>query len=114
MRRHFTLMSLRTTPSAIYGKAYDGSLGLVHGGAVTASFADVLACAQALHAAQAHIGTVTVRFRAPIPVGQRVEYEAWLDRVDGRKSFVPVALQMQGATGELRVGADEGCAGRGG
>ena len=52
---------------AIYGKAYDGSVGLVHGGAVTASFADVLASAQALHAPQAHIGTITVRFRAPIP-----------------------------------------------
>jgi hypothetical protein len=84
---HLRLDGDRTRGSAVYGHAYEGGVGDMHGGAVLAAFDDLLGCAQMAGPVIGRTGTLTVRFRSPSPVGARIDYVAALDRVEGRKSF---------------------------
>ena len=82
--------------SSIFGPLYDAGGGSVHGGMVAAALMDVLTCAHfATIERPGHIGTLTVRFRGPIPVGATLAYTASVDRIDGRKCF---------CTGSVHVG----------
>jgi len=80
---------------AVYGPAYEGSPGDMHGGVVAAAFDDLLGCAQMVAPVSGRTGTLTVRFRTPSPIGQRIDYEGRVDRVEGRKVF---------CSGEARCG----------
>ena len=72
---------------AVYGSAYEGGIGDMHGGAVMAAFDDLLGCVQMAGPVVGRTGTLTVRFRAPSPIGRRIDYVGRLDRVEGRKAF---------------------------
>ncbi len=81
-----------------FGPLYDGGAGTVHGGVVAAALMDVLTCAYfAAVERPGHIGTLTVRFRSPIPVGAPLVYTAGVDRTEGRKGL---------GSGAVRVGED--------
>lgn len=69
------------------GAAYEGPPGLVHGG-VTALLMDQI-CGEAASAGgkPGMTGTLTLRYRRGTPLG-RLHAEAWVDRVDGVKTFV--------------------------
>ncbi len=71
-----------------FGTAYEGPPGCVHGGFVAAAFDEVLGYAQALAGNPGFTGTLTVRYRSPTPLHADLRFEAWLDRVKGRKIFV--------------------------
>lgn len=73
--------------SAVYRPAYQGGIGDMHGGVVLGAFDDLLGCAQMLGPVSGRTGTLTVRFRSPSPIGKRIDYEARLDRYEGRKAF---------------------------
>jgi len=49
-------------------------------------------------------GTLTVRYRRPTPLHAPVEFEARLDRVEGRKNFTSGVLK--GPDGEVTAEAD--------
>jgi acyl-coenzyme A thioesterase PaaI-like protein len=68
---------------------YDGSYGFVHGGGLMVALLDVIAAGLELRpdVQPGHVGSLTVRFHAPLPVGQRVEFEGRFDRAEGRKTF---------------------------
>lgn len=70
---------------AVYGAAYEGPPGCVHGGFVAAAFDDLLGAAQILSGTAGPTGTLTVRMRRPTPLGVRIDYEAGLTGVEGRK-----------------------------
>ena len=72
---------------AVYGQAYEGGVGDMHGGVVAAAFDDLLGCAQMVAPIAGRTGTLTVRFRSVSPIGARIDYEGRLDRVEGRKIF---------------------------
>jgi acyl-coenzyme A thioesterase PaaI-like protein len=78
----------RAAGSAIYSPAYEGPAGHVHGGFVAAAFDDLMGSAQTLSGLAGYTGTLIVKMLRPTPLGQRIDYEAAVDRVEGRKIFV--------------------------
>lgn len=82
---HIRFDGTRTLAHATYGPAHEGPPGTVHGGHVVAAFDDVLGVAQAASGHAGMTGTLTVRLRAPTPLYTRIDYEAGVGGVDGRK-----------------------------
>ena len=75
----------RTVGAAVYGDAYEGPPGCLHGGFVAAAFDDLLGCAQMASGTAGFTGTLTVKMRRPTPLGTRIDYEAGVTRVSGRR-----------------------------
>lgn len=78
----------RIRAHATYGPAYEGPPGSVHGGHVMAAFDDLLGVGQAASGTAGFTGTLTVRMAHRTPLGQRIDYEAGVDRREGRKVFM--------------------------
>lgn len=78
----------RTLGHATYSAAYEGPAGAVHGGVVIAAFDDLLGVAQAASGLAGMTGTLTVRLVRPSPLHRRIDYEAGIERVEGRKITV--------------------------
>ena len=76
-----------TTGTAVYGDAYEGPAGTVHGGHVIAAFDDLLGVAQIASGSAGVTGTLTVALRRPTPLHVEVRYEAGVDRREGRKIY---------------------------
>jgi acyl-coenzyme A thioesterase PaaI-like protein len=74
-----------TKAFATWTAAYEGPPGCVHGGYVAAAFDDLLGCAQMASGIAGFTGTLTVRMVSPTPLFERIDYEAGVDRVEGRK-----------------------------
>jgi acyl-coenzyme A thioesterase PaaI-like protein len=77
-----------TTGSAVYSPAYEGPIGHVHGGFVAAAFDDLMGAAQLASGRAGYTGTLTVKMLRPTPLGERIDYEAGVERVEGRKIWV--------------------------
>jgi hypothetical protein len=73
---------------ATYSPAYEGPIGHVHGGFVAAAFDDLMGMAQMASGIAGYTGTLTVKMLKPTPLNRRIDYEAGVDRVDGRKIYV--------------------------
>jgi len=71
----------------VFNAAYEGPPGNVHGGMVAAAWDEVLGMAQSLSGQAGFTGTLTVRYRSPTPLYEPLEFNAWVDRVEGRKIF---------------------------
>jgi acyl-coenzyme A thioesterase PaaI-like protein len=70
---------------AEWSAAHEGPPGCLHGGFVAAAFDDIMGLAQMASGTAGYTGTLTVKMIRPTPLFQRIDYEAWLDRVEGRK-----------------------------
>ena len=88
---------------AVFGSAYEGPPGAVHGGYVAAAFDELLGMAQSLGGKPGMTGTLTVRYRRPHPLHAEISFEAELVRVEGRKIFT---IGRSFADGELRAEAE--------
>jgi len=73
--------------TGVFGAAYEGPPGHVHGGFVAAAFDEVLGFAQSLSGNPGMTGTLTVRYRRPTPLHTPLRFDAGVDRVEGRKIF---------------------------
>jgi acyl-coenzyme A thioesterase PaaI-like protein len=73
---------------AVYTDAYEGPAGCLHGGFIAAAFDDLMGFAQMASGQAGYTGTLTVKMRRPTPLNRRLDYEAGVDRVDGRKIWV--------------------------
>jgi acyl-coenzyme A thioesterase PaaI-like protein len=89
--------------TAVFGSAYEGPPGAVHGGYVAAAFDELLGMAQSLGGKPGMTGTLTIRYRRPHPLHTPITFEATLVRVEGRKIFTEGRSY---ADGELRAEAD--------
>lgn len=74
-----------TKAHATWSAAYEGPPGCVHGGYVAAAFDDLLGCAQMASGTAGFTGTLTVKMVAPTPLFERIDYEAGVEKVEGRK-----------------------------
>jgi len=72
----------------VFGTAYEGPPGCVHGGYIAAAFDEVLGYAETFSGAPGMTGTLTVRYRSPTPLHTELLFEARVQRVEGRKVFV--------------------------
>lgn len=71
----------------VFGSAYEGPPGSVHGGYVAAAFDEVLGWVQSLGGNPGFTGTLEVRYLLPTPLHTELFFEAeWL-RTEGRKTF---------------------------
>ena len=70
---------------AVYGYAFEGPPGCVHGGFVAAAFDDLLGCAQTLTGHAGFTGTLNVRMVRPTPLLERIDYEGRVRSFAGRK-----------------------------
>ena len=78
--------------TAVFGSAYEGPPGHVHGGLVAAAFDEVLGMVQSLTGSPGMTGTLTIRYRKPTPLHREVRFEGRVDRVEGRKIFTQGTL----------------------
>lgn len=73
--------------TVIFGSAYEGAPGCVHGGFVAAAFDEVLGYVQSMSGSPGMTGTLTIKYRKPTPIHTELYFEAELLRVEGRKIF---------------------------
>ena len=78
--------------TAVYGSAYEGPPGCLHGGFIAAGFDEVLGFAQALSGNAGMTGRLEISYRSPTPLHREVRYVGRLDRVDGRKIYATATL----------------------
>jgi acyl-coenzyme A thioesterase PaaI-like protein len=69
------------------GAAYEGPPGLVHGGVTALLLDQICGEAAADGGAPGMTGTLSLRYRRGTPLGE-LRAEAWIDRVEGVKTFV--------------------------
>lgn len=93
---HVELDGDRVVGWAVYGYAYEGPAGCVHGGYVAGAFDDILGCAQMLSGSAGFTGTLTVRMVRPTPLNERIDYEARLRTFEGRKIVVTATAAYAG------------------
>jgi acyl-coenzyme A thioesterase PaaI-like protein len=82
--------------TGIFGSAYEGPPGSVHGGFVAAAFDEVLGYVQSLSGHPGMTGTLTVRYRKPTPLHTPLLFEAEFVRIEGRKIFTRATLSAEG------------------
>lgn len=86
--------------TVVYDLRYEGLPGLVQGGFIAAAFDLILGQAVALSGAGGMTGGLSVRYVSPTPLYEPLQYESWLDRREGRKSFAKGTLSVA-ATGRV-------------
>jgi acyl-coenzyme A thioesterase PaaI-like protein len=69
----------------VFGSAYEGPPGCVHGGYVAGAFDELLGAAQSLSGNPGMTGTLTVRYRSPTPLHTELHFSGRLAGVEGRK-----------------------------
>ena len=69
----------------VFGPAYEGPPGCVHGGFIAAAFDEVLGAVQSLSGQPGMTGTLVVRYRSPTPLHEPLRFTGTLERVEGRK-----------------------------
>lgn len=69
----------------VFGAAYEGPPGYVHGGIIALAFDEMLGMANIASGHPGMTGTLTVRYRRPTPLYYEVDFEAWVVKVEGRR-----------------------------
>lgn len=85
---HLWVDGPKTLGWARWTDAYEGPPGCLHGGFVASAFDDLLGFAQMASGQAGYTGRLTIRMRRPTPLNVRVDYEASVEAVDGRKILV--------------------------
>ncbi|MEE9265144.1 MAG: PaaI family thioesterase [Gammaproteobacteria bacterium] len=67
---------------------YNGPPTGVHGGVIAMVFDELLGSLGALLGIGGFTGTLTIRYLALTPLGQPIRMRSWLDRCEGRKTFI--------------------------
>jgi acyl-coenzyme A thioesterase PaaI-like protein len=89
-----------------FGEAYEGPPSSVHGSVIASVYDQILALAAIASDSAGPTAALTVQFRRLTPLRTPLRFEAWVERIDGRKAFARGTCHAQ-ATGEL-VSESEG------
>ncbi len=76
---------------------YTGPPGLVHGGVIALVFDELLGACAVVNQCAGFTGTLTVKYLRGTPIRKPLTMEAWIDRIEGRKTFVSGELRHDGA-----------------
>jgi acyl-coenzyme A thioesterase PaaI-like protein len=87
-----SIVSLSSTDTevvaeVVYGDAYEGPPGHLHGGFVAAIFDEVLGFAQALSGAPGMTGRLEITYRSPTPLHTPLRVAGRFEKIEGRKIF---------------------------
>jgi acyl-coenzyme A thioesterase PaaI-like protein len=77
----------RVLGHVVFGSAYEGPPGCVHGGYVAAAFDELLGATQTFSGTPGMTGTLTVVYRSPTPLHTELTLEGRYLRTEGRKVF---------------------------
>ena len=75
----------RTIATGVFGAAYEGPPGYVHGGWIALAFDEVLGMANIANRTPGMTGKLSIRYRRPTPLMTPVRFESWTERVEGRR-----------------------------
>jgi hypothetical protein len=89
--------------TATLGSAYEGPPGYVHGAVLAGVFDMLLGLANVASGSPGMTGTLTVKYRRPTPLNTPLLFEAFTDRIDGRKVIAKGTLH---AAGDLTAEAE--------
>jgi acyl-coenzyme A thioesterase PaaI-like protein len=76
----------RVVGTVAFTDAHAGAGSAVHGGQVTLLFDEVLG-GVAGYATKSRTASLHVNFRSLTPIGVELSFEAWVDRIEGRKVY---------------------------
>jgi len=82
----------RVRGRVVFGSAYEGPPGHVHGGYIAAAFDEVLGYAQSLTGNPGMTGTLRIVYRSPTPLHTELRFDGRVDRIEGRKIFAVASL----------------------
>jgi acyl-CoA synthetase (AMP-forming)/AMP-acid ligase II len=74
--------------SLTFGLQFGGAPGVAHGGFVAAAFDQLFGYLGVVRGMPALTASLTVHYRKPTPIATELQFDATVERVDGRKSFV--------------------------
>jgi acyl-coenzyme A thioesterase PaaI-like protein len=78
--------------AAVFGDAYEGPPGCVHGGFIAASFDEVLGFVQSMSGQPGMTGRLEISYRSPTPLHREIRFRGRVDRIEGRKIFTSATL----------------------
>jgi acyl-coenzyme A thioesterase PaaI-like protein len=90
----------------IFGAAYEGPPGCVHGGYIAGAFDELLGATQSLSGSPGMTGRLTVSYRSPTPLHAELHLVGELTRVDGRKIYTEGRLYAVEPDGSERLCAE--------
>jgi acyl-coenzyme A thioesterase PaaI-like protein len=94
----------RVRGRGVFGTAYEGPPGHVHGGYIAAAFDEVLGYAQSLTGSPGMTGRLVVHYRRPTPLHTDLRFEGLVLRAEGRKILTEGRLYA----GEVLCAESEG------
>ncbi len=77
--------SRRCVATGVMTAAYEGPPGYVHGGMIALVFDEILGIVNIANSCPGMTGTLTVRYRRPTPLFQPLRWEAWIEKLEGRR-----------------------------
>ena len=75
----------RAIGRARFGTPYEGPPGCVHGAVIAGAFDQVFNVANLMRSVAGPTAELTLRYHKPTPLDRPLVFEAWVDRVEGRK-----------------------------
>lgn len=81
--------------AGMFGSAYNGPPGAVHGGHVAALMDELLGVTGVVTGNHGFTGTLSVRYESPTPLATDLSLRGWVRTTEGRKAFI---------CGEIRAG----------
>ena len=76
----------------VFGTAYEGPPGCVHGGFIAASFDEVLGFVQSMSGQPGMTANLQIDYRSPTPLHRPLRFVGRIDRIEGRKIFTEATL----------------------
>jgi acyl-coenzyme A thioesterase PaaI-like protein len=76
----------------VFGTAYEGPPGCVHGGFIAASFDEVLGFVQSMTGQPGMTANLQIDYRSPTPLHRPLRFAGRVDRIEGRKIFTAATL----------------------
>ena len=86
----------RVVGEAVFGTAFEGPPGCVHGGFIAGAFDDILGFTMSFTGFIGMTGRLMVRYRKPTPLHRPAMFDAGVDGVDGRKLHTSARLHVDG------------------
>ena len=72
----------------VFDAPYNGPPTAVHGGVIALVFDELLGTLGAMSDVGGFTGTLTIRYRSLTPIGRPIRMRSWIDRTEGRKTFI--------------------------
>jgi acyl-coenzyme A thioesterase PaaI-like protein len=72
----------------VFDAPYNGPPTAVHGGVIALVFDELLGCVGVMNDVGGFTGQLEIRYRALTPIGHPIRMRGWIDRSEGRKTWI--------------------------